>query len=303
MSPSRTAALTLAALLWWIPVPAVAQDGLTTIRKLYDDAMYREALAMINAAEKTPPESTRERAALAQYRALCLLALNQPEAAELALAAMVSHEPLALPATLGLPPRVQERATQVRRRLLPDLARQAYTDGKQAFDARKYTEAVEQFDEGLALVNAATASGGAPAELDDLRIIIVGFRDLALAARPAPAAPVPTPAPAPVSPPQNVSRPPAITPVPAAEVAPTVVRQDIPAWPTQLQWVPRPLRGEIEVQIDMEGRVTSARMRTPINAVYDQLLLGAARQWRYTPAKKGDGTPIPFLKILPIEVR
>ena len=50
-------------------------------------------------------------------------------------------------------------------------------------------------------------------------------------------------------------------------------------------------RGAIEVDIDERGLVVGAEIAEPIHPLYDGLLLRAARDWQYEPARR-NGQPV-----------
>jgi TonB family protein len=82
------------------------------------------------------------------------------------------------------------------------------------------------------------------------------------------------------------------------------VHQDLPPWRGTFEdgflRGRSPATGVLEVVIDQRGRVSSARLATPMHPLYDERLLSAARRWEYQPAMK-DGKPVPYRKV--IEVR
>jgi TonB family protein len=57
----------------------------------------------------------------------------------------------------------------------------------------------------------------------------------------------------------------------------------------------------LQVEIDSTGAVTAARLIRPLHPIYDQLLVEAARDWRYRPALR-NGQPTPYVKTLRIEL-
>jgi TonB family protein len=69
-------------------------------------------------------------------------------------------------------------------------------------------------------------------------------------------------------------------------VPPTVVDQRLPPWPPTVRPAPG-TTGVVEVTINERGEVESAVMAPPFNSAYDELLLEAARRWRYRPALCG----------------
>ena len=77
---------------------------------------------------------------------------------------------------------------------------------------------------------------------------------------------------------------------------PTILEQSLPAFPGP---VLVPARGAVEVIIDESGSVESATMRISMNRMYDQLVLTAAKKWRYRPATL-EGVPVKFRKIVTV---
>ena len=65
--------------------------------------------------------------------------------------------------------------------------------------------------------------------------------------------------------------------------------------------VAREWDGEVELVIDAEGKVVSARMTRSINPSYDVQLLRAARNWTYRPATR-DGVPTQMLKLVTVHL-
>jgi hypothetical protein len=152
-------------------------------------------------------------------------------------------------------------------------------------------------------------------KLGDLRVLTVGF--LELSARAA-APPLPPVEPNPNSP-ASVTAPPAATGPSAAPSAqgpisgkiytaedeavrpPVVVRQEIPSVPQNMMSMVKP-RGLVEVVIDEQGRVVAMAMRQSLHPGYDALILNAARDWKYQPARYG-GQPVRFRRLISVAVR
>jgi TonB family protein len=167
--------------------------------------------------------------------------------------------------------------------VLPAIVRERYAAGRAAYDAGDYAAAVAQFDRVIGF----GAMGGR--ELSDLAVLARGFQDLARERLEKPAGTSGgAPAPAEATP-----KPPSVTP-------PTVIDQRMPPWPARV-----PLDGHrvgmLEIVIGTDGTVARAAMRRSVHPAYDQLLLAAARQWRYTPAMR-DGQPAAYVKELRIDV-
>ncbi len=78
------------------------------------------------------------------------------------------------------------------------------------------------------------------------------------------------------------------------------LRQQFPAVPNTILGMTKD-RGILEVIIDEQGRVISLTLRMSIHPVYDTMLVGAAREWRYKPATL-NGAPVRFRKMIQVQV-
>ncbi|MBW8895637.1 MAG: energy transducer TonB [Acidobacteria bacterium] len=284
------------------PAHAQLRDGrenpLTAARDLYASARYDEALAVLNGLPSDAVASDRK--SIEQYRSLCLLALGRGSEAESAIAAVVTADPMFVPGEADASPRVRLAFSEVRQRLLPQIATTRYAAAKAAYDRKDYSAAEAQFRSLLTLLDDPQMGGRLP----DLRTLANGFVDLAAAAaapppepkKPEPAVPVAAAPAAPVAP----REPHVWTAEEPGVVAPVVIRQDVPRVPTTLSAQARE-RGLLEVTIDEQGRVTNMTVRLSIHPMYDPQLLAAARDWRYKPATV-DGTPVKFRKMIQITV-
>lgn len=282
-----------------LAAPAFAQQAngadnpLESARELYAAARYDEALAVLDNLR------SEDRRSVEQYRSLCLLALGRTPEAEAAIAVVVTADPRYQPSEADTSPRVRSAFSDVRRRILPEIATARYTAAKAAYDRKEWKLAEQQFRDVLSLL-ADPDMGG---RLTDLRILASGFVDLATAAAappPEPAKPAPPP-PAPAPPPApRPDRNKVYTSDDAGVVPPVVVRQDVPAVPANITAQTRD-RGRVEVVIDEQGRVVSVTMRQSIHPFYDQLVIVAAREWRYRPATL-DGVPVKYRRNIGIAV-
>jgi TonB family protein len=72
-------------------------------------------------------------------------------------------------------------------------------------------------------------------------------------------------------------------------------RQDLPRLPSSLAGTKGQYRGTIEVEINEAGNVVGARIIQSVHVLYDPLLLVAARDWKYEPARI-DGRPMAVRK-------
>ena len=294
--------LLLAAIVVW-PEVLVAEDSLNAARDLYAAAAYEDALAALDRLRAGGAKIDDNRA-VDQYRAFCLLALGKSSEAAQAIEAVVSADPSYYPSNNDVSPRVRAAFSDVRRRLLPDLAQQKYVQAKASFDRKDYRVAAEGFGQLLDLFadpDLAPAAGKPP--LTDLRMLALGFRDLSAQAIAPPPAPAPPPAQAPAV--VAAAAPaPALAPEPpriyaSADtnvLAPAAIRQELPSFVGTLF---RPVLGIVEVVIDENGGVLSAAIRAQMNPQYDRQVLAAAAGWRYKPALL-DGRPVKYRKFIQI---
>ena len=287
-------AVSLAAAAWvMLSSGLTASEELNRAKDLYRSAAYDEALTVLealpNAAEAAEMREARE------YRVFCLVALDRKDDAKKVIAELVTSDPMYAMSENEASPRVRTMFSEVRKALLPAVVQRSYADAKALFDA-KDPRATAAFDRVLVLIRDPDAAGNS--SLADLATIASGFRDLskALAAAPPPAAPTPAAAtPTPVAP--NPSPTPRVAS--SSPIVPVVVLTQTlpqPQMRDEREW-----NGELEVTIDENGRVASARMTKPIHPVYDQQLIRAAMTWTYRPAQR-DGMPITFVKVIPIHV-
>jgi hypothetical protein len=273
------------------------KDPVGVARDLYASARYDEALAVLN--ELQPAEATPvDRRSIEQYRSLCLLALGRGAEAEGAIAAVVTADPSYQPSETEASPRVRAAFSEVRRRLLPDIATSRYTDAKSAFDRKDYADAMKQFRRVLTLLDDPDMGGRLP----DLRVLSSGFLDLSVAASaPSPEAkkqPVPAP---PVATDRQAELNRIYTSDDRNVTPPVAVRQDLPPVPSSITRQARP-RGVLELVIDELGRVIAMTMRESVHPTYDTLVLNAARDWRYQPATL-QGQPVRFRKLIQVNVQ
>lgn len=283
--------------------PAFAQvtgggrDVVGPARDLYASARYDEALAVLN--DLRPSDASNaisDRKSIEQYRSLCLLALGRGSEAESAIAAVVTADPSYQPNETEASPRVRAAFSDVRRKLLPEIAGKRYADARASFD-RKDPVAVQQFKQVIALLDDPDMGGRLP----DLRTLSAGFLDLAVAASappPEPPKPVVTAPPPPADPQPEPNR--IYTMGDKGVMPPVVLRQGMPAI-TPVMKGQASERGVIEIVIDEQGRVTFAAIRTKVHPMFDTELLTMARDWRYQPATLM-GKSVKYRKMIQINV-
>ena len=275
--------------------PSAAQESLANARQLYASADYRSALTMLKTLLAASP-SPQERQSLELYRTLCLVAIGNNDEANKAIDAMVARDPLYRPNMDEVPPRLRTIFSDARKRLLPALIQERYVIAKAAFDRGEMKIAADGFTQVLlALADPDIAVAAKQAPLADLRVLASGFNDLtvrALTPPPVPVVPVAVQAP----PPPAAAPPPREPAIYSQEdsnvMPPEVVRQDFPQYPGRVTF---DRAGVLEVVIDSMGAVESASMLEGVEALYNRLLLTAAKNWRYRPARL-DGMPVKYRK-------
>src|SRR6188768_1553666 len=155
------------------------RDVVGPARDLYASARYDEALAVLNDLRPADAGSAvADRKSIEQYRSLCLLALGRGSEAESAIAAVVTADPSYLPGEAEASPRVRAAFSDVRRKLLPEIAGNRYAEAKALFDRKDYTAAAAQFRLVVGLLDDPDMGG----KLPDLRTLVTGFLDLSVAA-------------------------------------------------------------------------------------------------------------------------
>jgi hypothetical protein len=272
-------------------VASADQEALQKVKALYASAAYEDALAVVAAvpADTRAPE-------LDQYRAFCLIALGQKEEAQVAIEALLSGNPLYAPDPAETSPRVLETFTEVRLRVLPAVSRKLYLDAKTALERKNRQEAITGFETLLRLIGSVNTPDPT---LDDLKVLAEGFLDLSRA-MPEPAKPEATPATPVRAADESAS---ATATAPASWTRPVALQQEMPRWNA-----PDPISrrteftGILRVRVGANGRVETAEMVRRVHPMYDALLLGAAQDWVYEPAKQ-DGVAVPADVLVEVRLR
>ena len=303
----RTGALAItmiASLALLQPSTGAAQDALAQARTLYASADYEQALKLL----ETAPAGRETH----YYQALCLIALGRAEAAADQIAAVVTLDPMFVPAAGEVSPRVTATFTDTRRRLLPDIARATFTEARNKFQAGDREGARKQFELTMKMLDDSAL--GEDDDLADLRLVASGFLDLAKLEAAAAAAPPAAPAAPSGAVPETASSPqvsaastataqPAPEPPQSGGVAtpPVTISQELPPWrpDSSARGV---FTGAVRVEIDETGRVTKAEMQRPVHPAYDALVLTAASRWQYEPATL-NGVPVASEKTVEIQLR
>ena len=136
-------------------VAAQERDGnsISAARELYASARYDEALAVLNGLRPRKTRRRRERKAIEQYRSLCLLALGRGTEAESAIAAVVTVDPFFVPTETEASARVRAAFTDVRTRLLPNIATTMYAAARQSYERKEHAVAEKRFRELITLLD------------------------------------------------------------------------------------------------------------------------------------------------------
>ena len=274
-----------------------AADSLAEARRLFADAAYEPALAML---DRLRPASTNDLGRdVDAARALCLLALaREPEARE-ALAAVVDRDPLFAFSESEVAPRVIALFSEVRAARLPGVIRQRFTDAREAFNQKNYERAAAGFELVRTLLDLPELRASAEAAtFEDMRTLAAGFHDLAVKLLPPPS---PVPPPATAEAPPSIATNPEGGPVgPSGAVEPPVVLdQRITGWEL-LRRPGRPAyRATVSMLIDEAGRVESVRILDSNDRFADLFVSTAIQQWRYKPATR-NGAPVKYTKVIQV---
>jgi len=280
---------------------ALAQSppaSLGAARDLYAAAAYDEALTVLNGLRAS---GRREDSVLIeQYRAFCLLALGRAAEADSAIEAAIIAAPFAQPWESEASPRVRSAFREVRRRVLPAIIEQQYSDARAAFE-RKDTTAADRFTQVLALIaDPDLQSLANQPPLSRTRAMAADFLALSTPEPPPPPPPLP-----------RRTQPPAMKPAPAPAVRdasriygledanvvpPSAARQSFAPMAEVFSLKP----GSVEIVVDETGTVTTAITRVSVNAAYDRLALATARSWRYRPAIL-DGVAVKFRLLVQLQ--
>ena len=295
--------LTCVVLLLAAAARVYAQAPLDVARDLYASADYEKALGLLDdLIARNDAGQKRQEAEL--YRALCFLALGKREDADRAVETIVQRDPL-YRAPEDIAPRMRTAFGDAKKRLLPAIVQQHYNSAKAAFDAKDFGAAGDGFQRVLdALNDPDMKHAAAQSPLADLKTLASGFRDLSVQA-----IPPPPPVAAILAVPPPVQQVQAQSQVVVATkiyngtepgiIPPVAIVQQFPKFPGR---VPSGgIAGAVEIVIDQQGSVESASMQSPLLSGYDEIVVNAARNWRYQPAKV-NGQPVKFRKSIRITV-
>jgi hypothetical protein len=309
----------IAAALIGTQSAATASDRFADALRLYDDAMYPRALEVLDQLALEQPS-----APVHQYRTLCFIALGRTDAAERAMADIVAADPFFALDAEAASPRVASQFATVRRRLLPPIIRRGFAEATARYREGATERARQQFDQVLKLLDDPALQNDQA--LSDLALVAGAFVELTKAPPPPPAivptsrslvaAPLPPSLPAPAV--ALEPAPLAAAPTAAASTAPAPMRvtasepvafepavavvRPLPKWiPPDARTAMRKYSGTIAVEVDPRGRVVAAATRRIIHPAYDPVVLAAAYNWVFQPARQ-NGRPVKSEVMVDIEL-
>jgi len=274
------AALVMAAI--WIasaPSIALAQDALSRAKTLYASADYEGALLALDTL-KGKPANSEARA----YQVFCLVALGRRDEARRVIESIVRTDPMYRPSTVEVAPRIRAFFDDVRKPLLPEIAKLAYAEAKTAFDHKEFAKALGGFENVMALIDEI---GQADPSASDLRTLTVGFRELA---RGATVRTVSGPVEPTIYGPQSLN----VTP-------PTILARRLPEWHPNFFELNRTFSGDLELVIGEDGRVISALLLSSVHPRYDEPLLESTKGWTFKPATR-NGVPVPYRYVMTVQI-
>ena len=240
---------------------------------LYVEAAYEEALPSLPSTPPAGKEDDTDR-----YRVLCLLALDrQPEAEPALEAALTRRATFRIP---GASPRVLDFVNDVRQRVLPVRAEALYKRGRTDFEDFEYAEALDELTTLLTLLGEPEVGRLAELRTEVERLRNTAQERLDIIAKKAALF-------------SQESPDPVYTRLTAGVSSPRQLSRNLPRWDPPRDQALAHLPGLVEVVIDWEGRVESARMVERLAPFYDDALVQAAHSWRFEPARR-NGEPVRF---------
>ena len=293
-----------------------AQDTLTAAKDLYASAAYEDALSTLTRLTEgggAAPDIARQ---VDEYRAFCLYALGRTDEAESVAETMIRREPMMKLDSPDVSPRLEVMFSTVRKRLLPSLIRERFKTARTALEQKNLKEAEPQLVEAKLMIADAEKLAIKDEGLADLSVLVDGFLQLVRStadqrqatAQPA-AANIPQESPAVTAPaPRRTEAAPAPAPAGAPRVytvddvgvvPPAVINQRMPAMTPDLVRITKAMNTSavVEIVIDEKGDVVDATIIKSVNTSFDNIVIGAARRWKYRPALK-DGVAVRYVKTL-----
>lgn len=177
------ATICVLALICLAPANIVGgQDQLGAAKELYRSAAFDDALASLEILRNDLSPTAPEGREVARYRAFCLIALGRYTQAEQTIEGIILAEPTYIPSEAEVSPRIGAAFRDIRRRILPGIARGTYAVARGAFDRKEYQAAAAQFERVLALMEDADMSPASDeSSATDLQVLAAGFLELSRA--------------------------------------------------------------------------------------------------------------------------
>jgi hypothetical protein len=264
-----------------LPAASGAQTDAATeqVARLYYSAAFEEALAVL---ERSARGGLLDEPLAEEYRAACLIALGREEDARAVMDRLVRAQPYRPARILDASPATQALYSSIRQAVLGDILRGAFIAGTAAMRNGDPAAAEHEFATVLRIADALPA--GADRDLVDLATLSRRFLDVAQDGH-APAA----------------DRERYYSAADSGVAVPTAIVQVVPP-PPGSSAVDFSGTAIVELLLSDSGAVVEVHLHQGIHPAYDPVVIGAARTWRYTPAML-DGRPVPFRKLLRIDVR
>jgi hypothetical protein len=173
---------TISALALVCLAPASAaggQDQLGAAKELYSAAAFDDALTTLEILRTDLSPTAPQSREVARYRAFCLIALGRDTEAAQSIEGIVLAEPTYVPSEAEVSPRIGAAFRDIRRRILPGIARGTYAVARAAFDRKDYQAAAGQFERVIALMEDADVSpASGESSASDFRTLAAGFLEL-----------------------------------------------------------------------------------------------------------------------------
>ena len=168
------------ALVCLAPANAAAgQDTLGAAKELYSAAAFDDALTALEVLRTDLSPASPQSREVARYRAFCLIALGRDTEAAQSIEGIVLAEPTYVPSEAEVSPRIGAAFRDIRRRILPGIARGTYAVARAAFDRKDYQAAAAQFERVIALMEDADVSPASDeSSASDFRTLAAGFLEL-----------------------------------------------------------------------------------------------------------------------------
>lgn len=302
---NRAILITFAVLLG--AAPAAAQEPIAAARELYAAAAYEDALDILAKMRETQPAVASTDATV--LRAFCLLALGRQDEAKGAIEDAITERPTWVPSEDEASPRIRAAFKDVRKNLLPSVARDLYLSARADFEKKDLVAAAAKFGDLLKVLEDPDVAQDPT--LADLRLLADGFRTLsasaanvatAWSAAAAPGTSLPSPGEsAPAAGPSGTNAPGSVREAASDALLPVtppvIINQQLPPWRGTGSLTRVDYSGALDLLINEQGQVESASLRRSIHPLYDEELLRVARTWTYKPAMRG-GKAIKFQKTL-----